>query len=74
VVIEARRDGDRVRVEVTDDGPGFSSDALREGHGLLDLRARLRALHGETGTLEILARASGGGAGIVVPFRTGDVA
>ena len=46
-------------IDVTDDGPGFSEDALRAGHGLDNLHRRLRVLYGERGRLEFLRSAPG---------------
>jgi LytS/YehU family sensor histidine kinase len=49
--IAARRDGDRLVLDVTDDGPGFDPDAMRGGHGLDILQRRLRAVFGDAATL-----------------------
>jgi sensor histidine kinase YesM len=38
--------GDRLHIEVTDDGPGFSIENLLPGHGLDNLQSRLLALYG----------------------------
>jgi two-component system sensor histidine kinase AlgZ len=51
-VIAFREDG-RARLEVTDDGPGFSLDAINPEHGLGNLIARLELLFGERGQLEL---------------------
>lgn len=51
--IGASRDGQSVSVHVEDDGPGFDGGTLPKGHGLETLRARLAALFGEAGALEI---------------------
>ncbi len=56
--IEGRRDGDVVRLEVTDDGPGFSLDAVAPEHGLGNLRARLELLFGDRGKLFVTRRDS----------------
>jgi sensor histidine kinase YesM len=57
VAIAARvRDGE-LRVEVSDDGPGFEPDhRLKPGHGLDLVRQRLEALFGPAASLEIGAR------------------
>jgi sensor histidine kinase YesM len=71
VRVVARRDGGRLVVEVSDDGPGFDDSAVVSGHGLDTLRARFGALFGARGTLRI-ARPSAGGSvvTIAVPFQT----
>lgn len=47
-------DGPYLRLEVRDDGPGFSPDAILSGRGLDSLQARLAALYGGKASLEIL--------------------
>ena len=44
---------DRVNIEVGDDGPGFSADAINAGHGLDNLRARLATLFDKEAALDI---------------------
>lgn len=46
----------RVSIEVRDDGPGFSADAITPGHGLHNLRARLTTLFGEEAALDLSRR------------------
>lgn len=43
----------RICLEVTDDGPGFSLDAITPEHGLGNLIARLELLYGPAGQLEV---------------------
>jgi sensor histidine kinase YesM len=43
----------RVQLEVIDDGPGFSLDAITPEHGLGNLVARLELLFGDKGQLEV---------------------
>ncbi|MDR3774879.1 MAG: histidine kinase [Terracidiphilus sp.] len=43
----------RIRLEVLDDGPGFSLDAIDPDHGLGNLIARLELLYGPGGRLEV---------------------
>ena len=66
--VGARRDGDDLRIDVVDDGPGLPSDGLREGIGLANTRARLLALYGARGQMTI-APALPGGAGVRVTLR-----
>ncbi|HEX9950172.1 MAG TPA: histidine kinase [Rubricoccaceae bacterium] len=61
--------GDRLRLTVDDDGPGLDRE-VREGIGLSNTRARLRALYGANARLELLARPGGGARSLVeVPYR-----
>lgn len=43
----------RIRLEVLDDGPGFSLDAITPEHGLGNLVARIELLYGDAGQLEV---------------------
>jgi LytS/YehU family sensor histidine kinase len=51
--VEARAAGDTLKLQVWDDGPGFSLDAVRPGHGLDTLRQRLDALYGGAAGLAV---------------------
>jgi LytS/YehU family sensor histidine kinase len=51
--VVARRDGERITLEVEDDGPGFVGVSLPRGHGLETLRARLAVVFGDAGELAI---------------------
>ena len=64
VAMSARRDGDRVVVEIADSGVGFAS-TTRGGIGLSNLRERLRLLFGDRAALEI-AEPAGRGARVRV--------
>jgi two-component system sensor histidine kinase AlgZ len=66
--IGVRRDGDRLVLDVTDDGPGFDPDAMRAGHGLDILARRLRAIFGEAATLTFDRRPGSMTARIRVPI------
>jgi len=57
--VEAAAVGDRVVLSVWDDGPGFTADAIRPGHGLDNLRARLAARFGAAAALEVGRRDGG---------------
>ncbi len=62
VDVTARRDGSRLELTVTDTGLGFRStrDPASTGLGLRNLRARLAALYGGSGTLTIEDRPPSG--------------
>jgi len=53
VRVRAAAAGRRVTVTVEDDGPGFASTALPDGHGLALLRSRLELLFGSGASLRI---------------------
>jgi two-component system LytT family sensor kinase len=53
VRVRAYRDGDVIHLEVRDDGPGFTEEAMRVGHGLDNLRAHLYALFGDQASLTL---------------------
>jgi LytS/YehU family sensor histidine kinase len=65
LIITARRDGDTLVLTVRDNGPGFGPVAQATGVGLVNTRARLAALYGDRGSLEI-ANAAGGGAVVTI--------
>jgi len=69
--VRAVREGDTVRLEVVDDGPGAptEADAFGCGIGLSATRDRLRLLYGAAQTFEARNRDGGFGATIVLPFR-----
>lgn len=48
----ARLDG-RLRIDVSDTGPGFAMSAMPEGHGLDNLRRRLEVLFGDSAELGV---------------------
>ncbi len=55
--IDARLDRDELLVEVGDDGVGLprqGADPIHEGHGLGNVRQRLKTLYGEAASIEIL--------------------
>jgi len=51
--VTGSREGDRVRLEVIDDGPGFTLDSITPEHGLGNLLSRLELLFGERGQLSV---------------------
>jgi sensor histidine kinase YesM len=65
VRISARVESGRLEIEVRDDGVGLGegfSGELREGHGLSNVRRRLRSLYGPDGDLVLEADEREGGA------------
>ncbi len=69
--IRARLEGERLRVEVEDDGPGLTPGraALLEGHGLENVKRRIETAYAGVGTFEIEAGPGGRGtlARLVIP-------
>jgi two-component system, LytTR family, sensor kinase len=71
--ISARRDGDKLHMEVRDDGVGLSEDALtalQKGIGVSTTRARLQHLFGADYRFEFHRQMSGLVVVIAVPWRT----
>ena len=62
IEIRACSENGELRLEVEDDGPGFSEEAIRPGHGLDNLQRRIEALFEGRAGLEV---ASGGGHTVV---------
>jgi two-component system, LytTR family, sensor histidine kinase AlgZ len=53
IQIAASQESNHIRLEVLDDGPGFSPGAITPEHGLGNLVARLELLYGKDGQLEV---------------------
>jgi two-component system, LytTR family, sensor kinase len=71
--ISARREGDKLRMEVRDDGVGLSEDALtalQKGIGVSTTRARLQHLFGADYRFEFHRQTSGLTVVIAIPWRT----
>ena len=70
VEIGARREGDRLVLTVTDDGPGIVTTDAQRGIGLANTKARLEELYGSRHRLEV-GRPDRGGFQVLVsiPFR-----
>ena len=67
--IRSARDGDRVTIEIRDNGNGLAEPFI-EGIGLRNTRVRLRQLYGDDQELRIVNRAEGGvEVRITIPFR-----
>jgi hypothetical protein len=78
--ISSERQGDRLRIQIRDDGPGFASNTrsgngYREGIGLTNARARLARLYGQDHVLELSNGREGGAiVTLEMPFHARDVA
>ena len=71
--ISARREGDKLRMEVRDDGVGLSEDALtalQKGIGVSTTRARLQHLFGADFRFEFHRQSAGLAVVIAIPWRT----
>jgi sensor histidine kinase YesM len=51
--VTGSKDAGSVQLEVIDDGPGFTLDAITPEHGLGNLVARLELLYGSAGSLDV---------------------
>lgn len=51
--VEAEVDERSIKLSVIDDGPGFNAGAIRAGHGLDNLQARLSVLYGDRASLDL---------------------
>jgi len=71
IEVVASRNGDRVVIEIRDDGRGLREEPVTEGVGLGNCRSRLQALYGQHGfRLETANRSTGGAiVRIDIPFE-----
>lgn len=53
ISVRVGRDGNALLIEVADDGPGFTREEMREGHGLDTLEKRLAVLYGGEARMRI---------------------
>lgn len=74
IVVRARRAGDRLVLQVEDDGPGFSrlpGGVIHEGVGLKNTRERLNQLYGAAHRFDLSDSPDGGFlVTLEIPFRT----
>jgi LytS/YehU family sensor histidine kinase len=67
VEVRVTREDDRLRITITDDGPGPDGAAPTAGGiGMANTRARLAQLYGDEGELTLAAAGPGGGARVTV--------
>lgn len=69
ISVAASAEGKTISLDVTDDGPGFSSSDVLAGHGIHNLQERLYALYGDGASLEIGTGTSGGNVRMVIPAK-----
>ena len=70
--VRAERVGERLVVQVLDDGVGPSRESRPGGFGLSGTRERLECLYGDAHELELVARPDGGAAvRVVIPYAEG---
>ena len=61
----------RLLVNVWDDGPGFTAEAIRAGHGLDNVQGRLAARFGDAGALRVTRRDGGTAVTLAIPHSIG---
>jgi signal transduction histidine kinase len=72
VRLSARQSGDRLRLEIADNGPGPNGAGEGAGVGLANTRARLAGLYGDAHRFELKPLETGGTVVIVeLPFKSG---
>jgi signal transduction histidine kinase len=73
--IAGRREGGRLLLSVTDDGPGTAVPDAGRGIGLANTKARLQELYGDAQSLELGRPADGGfRVTVVLPYRVREAA
>ncbi len=71
IVISGRRGNGHLRVEVCDDGPGFTLESSPPGHGLDNLKGRLDTLFGQDASLTLERREQHNHIRLSVPEHAG---
>jgi LytS/YehU family sensor histidine kinase len=70
VSVKAVRHEHRLRIAVEDDGPGFDTSRLPEGHGLHLLKSRIALTFGHRGDVTISSRRGHTAVTLDLPFET----
>jgi two-component system, LytTR family, sensor histidine kinase AlgZ len=74
IQVSALKSDGKLRLEIWDDGPGFSTDKMMTGHGLDNLQSRLSALFGKDAEMDISQNNGGTAVAIILPqTRAGDL-
>ncbi|HEY0875935.1 MAG TPA: histidine kinase [Vicinamibacterales bacterium] len=73
IMLRARRQGERLELQVCDSGPGFEQESRREGIGLSNTRARLEQLYGDRHRVICENRSNGACVALVLPYRESQV-
>lgn len=71
ITVTAREEAGRLRLEVTDDGPGFELENVAPDHGLGNLAGRLELLYGERAELNVMRREGRTTVWIALPAERG---
>ncbi len=66
--ISARKHAQELELEVWDDGPGFTKEMIRSGHGLDNLQSRLQVALGHESQLEVSKKAGGTSVRLSLPL------
>ena len=65
--VAGQNDSNRILLEVLDDGPGFSLDAITPDHGLGNLIARIELLYGNAGQLAVTRKGDKTAVSLTIP-------
>ncbi len=70
IAVTTVRHGDRLRIVVEDDGPGFDASRLPDGHGLHLLKSRVALTFGSRGQVAVASRGGRTAVTLDLPFET----
>jgi sensor histidine kinase YesM len=66
--VSASNSDENLKIEVSDNGNGFSESEIKPGHGLDSLRKRLKNIFADRASLEILENTDGGKVRVKIPI------